>query len=83
MASIFETTLGNLPQRAPSPACGGGLGWGLLPNCGLAGFPLPVPPPQAGEGTQEPRRLGYEAALHGTGLSKRIFHAQHVPHQHP
>ena len=43
-----------LARCAPSPACGGGLGWGRLgasePAC-----PLPVPPPQAGEGTLEPQ----------------------------
>jgi hypothetical protein len=44
---------------APSPACGGGLGWGqactdLFARArrggSLAACPLPVPPPQAGEG---------------------------------
>src|SRR5262245_12775788 len=39
---------------APSPACGGGLGWGN-PGTNLDACPLPIPPPQAGEGTTEPR----------------------------
>src|SRR5262249_20421468 len=44
------------PQRrcAPSPACGGGLGWGNA-SANLDVCTLPVPPAQAGEGTMEPR----------------------------
>src|SRR6516225_1379910 len=38
----------------PSPTCGGGLGWGNA-STNLGACPLPVPPPQAGEGTQEPK----------------------------
>ncbi len=33
----------------PSPACGGGSGWGHTPRL-VPGCPLPTPPPQAGEG---------------------------------
>jgi hypothetical protein len=40
-------------QRAPSPACGGGWGGAQMRTHALAAFPLPVPPPQAGEGTLE------------------------------
>src|SRR5262249_24081385 len=38
---------------APSPARGGGLGWGNA-RANLDVCPLPAPPPQAGEGTLEP-----------------------------
>jgi hypothetical protein len=31
--------------------CGGGLGWGHEARAVFAARPLPVPPPQAGEGT--------------------------------
>ena len=34
----------------PSPACGGGSGWGQAANAGADSNPLPNPPPQAGEG---------------------------------
>jgi len=60
----------------PSPACGGGSGWGhasrLVPAC-----PLPTPPPQAGEGGHRPsgediassRRSGADTATHLTWLA--------------
>ena len=38
---------------SPSAACGGGRGGGS-PTLGASGFPLPSPPPQAGEGAQAP-----------------------------
>src|SRR2546423_251022 len=38
-------------RSAPTPACGGGLGRGRLEMAYHVACPLPVPPPQAGEGT--------------------------------
>ncbi|MBN8956310.1 MAG: cisplatin damage response ATP-dependent DNA ligase [Rhizobiales bacterium] len=43
-------------QRAPAPACGGGLGRGHSTIEASDGVPLPVPPPQAGEGTLDALR---------------------------
>jgi hypothetical protein len=52
MAGIVKFAPFRVPQRAPSPACGGGVGRGHFETL-RAPFPLPVPPPQAGEGTLE------------------------------
>ena len=50
----------------PSPACGGGSGWGhasrLVPAC-----PLPTPPPQAGEGGHRPSGKCWAARLPRVG----------------
>jgi tRNA pseudouridine32 synthase / 23S rRNA pseudouridine746 synthase len=42
---------------APSPACGGGSGWGHTPRL-VPACPLPIPPPQAGEGVDRTSRKG-------------------------
>src|SRR6185437_10426576 len=44
-----------VPPLHPSPACGGGQGGGCVPR---AGFPLPAPPPLAGEGVVRLRLTG-------------------------
>ncbi len=71
-------------QSAPSPACGGGLGWGLSPRVISWREPPPAalsarrPPPQAGEAKGSPRtalrrlhimRLPWQRA--GRGESER------------
>src|SRR6185437_4638239 len=42
-------------RNIPSPACGGGVGWGMAPDygrrCILPAPSPPCPPPQAGEGS--------------------------------
>jgi tRNA pseudouridine32 synthase/23S rRNA pseudouridine746 synthase len=43
--------------RAPSPACGGGLGWRRTTSSELAAGPLAVLSPQAGEETRKPSSL--------------------------
>ena len=45
----------------PSPACGGGSGWGQAANAGADSNPLPNPPPQAG-GSDAPHLVGAGAA---------------------
>src|SRR5262245_33958627 len=37
----------------PSPACGGGTGWGHAKRKSVPAYPLPNPPPRAGEGATE------------------------------
>src|SRR5262245_49489507 len=49
-------------RRAPSPACGGGLGRGQIRNA-VPLCPLPIPPPQAGEGTLEASHRTDRASL--------------------
>jgi hypothetical protein len=50
VAALCEPLARRLPYSAPSPASGGGVGRGNT-RTNLVACPLPVPPPQAGEGT--------------------------------
>ena len=52
-AGAFAVRSEAMRSRAPSPACGGGVGSGALSEAVPWGYPLPNPPPQAGEGTTE------------------------------
>src|SRR5262245_28199193 len=68
LAALPRLTLGALP-----PALGGeGWGGGELARMSLVACPLPVPPPQAGEGTQEPiTRSPQRDGARGLGLYPR------------
>ena len=51
----------------PSPACGGGSGWGHMTKTSYHDCPLPTPPPQAGEGDRD--RTSRKGSDHLTWLA--------------
>src|SRR5262249_44624462 len=71
---------GRQAGSAPSPAWGGGLGRGCPKMLFHVVCPLPVPPPQAGEGTMWHRRS--YLAIHGSGLRNTLLRSRHDSCRH-
>src|SRR5262249_25497305 len=67
-------------RSAPSPACGGGLGRECPEMLFHVVCPLPVPPPQAREGTMWHRRS--HVAIHGSGLRNTLLRSRHDSCRH-
>ena len=57
-ATLAATTSEPAAPSSPLPLAGEGWGGGERARMSLFACPLPVPPPQAGEGTQEPIARG-------------------------